>query len=152
MAHIFQRFSDKGKEGGRGSHLSSPQYIAKPIVTAQDAIASHVRWKVTLLLAVRMREPLSERATLSIHRPQECSIHRWLMSKHTLRLRGTAEYRTALQLHLAFHVQMQRIALLLNTGQFEQAGRLLNSPESFQSTSNAFANALMALDRRTQAA
>ncbi|HEV2619068.1 MAG TPA: hypothetical protein VGU23_03930, partial [Acidobacteriaceae bacterium] len=91
--------------------MSSPQYIAKPIVTAQDAIASHVRWKVTLLLAVRMREPLSERATLSINRPQECSIHRWLVSKHTLRLRGTPEYRTALELHMAFHVQMQRIAL-----------------------------------------
>jgi hypothetical protein len=136
----------------KGPHLSSPQYIAKSIVTAQDAIASHVRWKVTLLLAVRMREALSERATLSINRPHECSIHRWLLSKHTLRLRGTPEYRVALDLHLAFHVQMQRIALLLNTGQFEQAGRLLNSPETFQSASNAFANALMALDRRAQAA
>jgi hypothetical protein len=132
--------------------LSTPQYIAKTIVTSQDAIASHVRWKVTLLLAVRMREPLSERATLSIHRPQECSIHRWLLSKHTLRLRGTPEYRKALDLHLAFHVQMQRIADLINTGEFEHAGRLLNSPATFLTTSNAFANALMALDRRAQAA
>jgi hypothetical protein len=132
--------------------LSSPQYIAKTIVSAQDAIASHVRWKVTLLLAVRMREPLSERATLSINRPQECSIHRWLVSKHTLGLRGTPEYRSALELHLAFHMQMQRIALLLNNGQFEAAERLLNPPATFQSASNAFANALMALDRRAQAA
>jgi hypothetical protein len=136
----------------KGPHLSSTQYIAKTIVTAQDAIASHVRWKVTLLLAVRMREPLSERATVSIHRPHECSIHRWLLSKHTLGLRGTPEYRNALDLHLAFHVLMQRVALLLNTGEFEQAGRLLNSPENFQNVSNAFANALMALDRRAQAA
>jgi hypothetical protein len=136
----------------KGRHLSSTQYIAKTIVTAQDAIASHVRWKATLLLAVRMREGLSERATVSINRPYECSIHKWLISKHTLGLRGTPEYRNALNLHLAFHVQMQRIALLLNTGDFEQAGRLLNSPATFQSASNAFANALMALDRRAQAA
>lgn len=132
--------------------MSKSPYIAKPIVTAQDAIASHVRWKVTLLLAVRMREPLSERATVSINRPHECSIHRWLLSKYTLGLRGTPEYRVALDRHLAFHVQMQRIALLLNTGEFEQAARLLSSPENFQSASNAFANALMALDRRAQAA
>jgi hypothetical protein len=135
-----------------GPDLSTTEYIAKTIVCAQDAIASHVRWKVTLLLAVRMREPLSERATNSIHRPQECSIHKWLLSKHTLRVRGTAEYRAALDMHLAFHTQMQRIAGLLNTGEFEQAERLLNSPENFLNLSNAFANALMAVDRRAQAA
>jgi hypothetical protein len=55
-------------------------------------------------------------------------------------------------MHLAFHKQMQRIAALLNTGEFEQAERLLNSPENFLNVSNAFANALMAVDRRAQAA
>jgi len=46
--------------------------------------ASHVRWKITLLLAARMREPLSERATRSIQHPEECAIRKWLLSEHTL--------------------------------------------------------------------
>src|SRR6202030_2373229 len=33
-------------------------YVAKTILTPQDAIASHVRWKITLLLAATIHEPL----------------------------------------------------------------------------------------------
>ena len=31
--------------------MSSIPFIAKPILTPRDAIASHVRWKITLLMA-----------------------------------------------------------------------------------------------------
>lgn len=130
--------------------MSSTPYLAKPIVSTQDAIASHVRWKITLLLAARMREPLSERATNSIHHPEECSIRRWLASSHTLHLRGTPEYQAVVDLHMLFHSQMLRIATLLNTGDFEQAERLLHSGDGFQRASNALANALTALGRRAQ--
>jgi hypothetical protein len=122
-------------------------YIAKPVQTGADAIASHVRWKITLLLAARMREPLSERATRSIQRPEECSIRKWLVSEHTLHLRGTPEYHAALDLHTAFHGQMLAIANLINAGEYEQAERLLNSQEHFEKPSIALANAIMALDR-----
>ncbi|MDR3744687.1 MAG: CZB domain-containing protein [Acidobacteriaceae bacterium] len=122
-------------------------YIAKTIECAQDAIASHVRWKIALMLAVRLREPLSPRATQSLQRPEECSIHKWLLSDRTLSLRGTAEYSAALELHQAFHGQMQCVAELINSGQYERAEQILNAPEPFQSASIALANAIMALDR-----
>ena len=127
--------------------MPSVPYIAKTIVTPPDAIASHVRWKITLLLAARMREPLSPRATNSLQRPEECSIRRWLLSDQTMHLRGTSEYKDALDQHLAFHGQMLRIADLINAGEYEQAERLLNSPEHFHNPSVALANAIMALDR-----
>jgi uncharacterized protein (DUF1778 family) len=122
-------------------------YIAKTILTPQDAIASHVRWKITLLLAATIREPLTNRATLSIQCPEECSIYKWLLSKHTLHLRGTPEYRTVLDLHAAFHGQMLRIANLINAGDFAEAEHILNAPQPFQSASTSLANAIMALDR-----
>lgn len=122
-------------------------YIAKTIETAPDAIASHVRWKIALLLAARMHEPLSERATRSIRHPEECSIRRWLLSQHFAHLRNTPEYRVALDRHAAFHSQMLRIAELINAGQYDHAEHLLNAPEPFQNASIALANALMALDR-----
>jgi hypothetical protein len=127
--------------------MPTTPYIAKPVASGRDAIASHVRWKITLLLATRMREPLSERASQSIRHPEACSIRKWLTSRQTLHLRGTPEYRAALTLHTEFHAQMQRIADLIDAGDYQQADRLLNSPESFQNASNALANALMALDR-----
>jgi len=122
-------------------------YIAKTIEDAPDAIASHVRWKITLLLAARMREPLSERATRSIQHPEECSIYKWLQSEHTQHLRGTPEYLSALNQHRAFHGQMLAIANLINAGDYEQAERLLNSQEHFEKPSIALANAIMALNR-----
>ena len=122
-------------------------YIAKTIENAPDAIASHVRWKIALLLAARMREPLSARAIRSLQHPEECSIRKWLVSEHTLHLRGTPEYHAALELHTAFHGQMLAIANLINAGDFEEAERLLNAAEPFQNASTALANAIMALDR-----
>jgi hypothetical protein len=127
--------------------MPAEPYIAKTIESAPDAIASHIRWKIALLLAVRMREPLSPRAMRSIQRPEECSIYKWMLSEHTLPLRGTPEYRAALELHAAFHSQMLAIANLINGADYDQAERLLNAPEPFQSASTALANAIMALDR-----
>jgi len=127
--------------------MPSVQYIAKPIVTARDAIASHVRWKITLQMAVRMGEPLSARATRSIEHPEECSIRQWLLGKHTLHLRRAPEYRAVLDRHTEFHREMQRIATLINDGAYAAAERLINSTTGFQSASNAVANAIMALER-----
>ncbi|HEX9202161.1 MAG TPA: CZB domain-containing protein [Acidobacteriaceae bacterium] len=116
-------------------------------MTTRDAIASHVRWKITLLLAVRMREPLSDRALQSIQYPEQCSLGKWLLGKHTLHLRSTKEYLAAVDGHQAFHRQMLAIAHLINSRKFDEAERLLNFPGPFISASNSFANAIMALDR-----
>lgn len=126
--------------------MSPASYRAKPILNARDAIASHIRWKISLLLATRRREPLSARANHSIHHPEYCHIRKWLLSKLTLPLRAAPELRAALDLHTAFHSQMQIVAGLIDIGDFEEADRLLNSPGPFQDASNALANALMALD------
>ncbi len=130
--------------------MSSTPYIAKTIVTPQDAIASHIRWKITLLLAVQMREPLSDRATRSLQHPEECSIHKWLLSDHTRHFRGTRDHRTVLDSHAAFHSQMLKVATLLRAGDFDQAEGLLNQSGPFQAASISLANAIMALDRGTR--
>lgn len=128
--------------------MDTVPYIAKPIQSARDAIASHIRWKITLLTAARMRETLSERATQSIQQPNECSIRRWLQSEEMLVLRGEREYTVALEKHLEFHRTMQTIAMLLNSGQYVLAElRLSDQAGEFERTSLALANALMALDR-----
>ena len=126
--------------------MSSVPYIAKPIINARDAIASHVRWKITLLTAARLREPLSERATRSIQYPDECSIRQWLFSSHTRHLRRTPQYLAVLDRHTEFHREMQTIAGLINAGEFAAAERLLTAHGSFEQASLAVANAIMMLE------
>jgi hypothetical protein len=126
--------------------LGSTSYIAKPILTPRDAIASHVRWKITLQLAMHLREPLSERATRSITHIEECSIHKWLLSEHTRHVRHSTEYRAVVQLHSAFHDQMLQIANLLQATDFDEVERRVNHPGPFQDASNALANAIMSLE------
>jgi hypothetical protein len=132
--------------------LSSTAYIAKPVLTPQDAIASHVRWKIALLLAAQMHEPLSERATRSIAHIEECSVYKWLLSERTRDLRSMREYNAVNQRHAAFHDQMLKVANLLHAADFDEAERLVNQPGPFQNASNALANAIMALDRASRLA
>lgn len=132
-----------------GPELSSTPYVSKPVVTPQDAIASQVRWKIALLLAAQMREPLTDRAIQAIRRPDHCLVGKWLLSEDTRRLCGIPEHRAMIDLHVAFHDQLLKVATLLRAGNFDQAERLVNQPGPFQDASNALANAIMALDRRT---
>jgi hypothetical protein len=129
--------------------MSSIPFIAKPILTTRDAIASHVRWKITLLMAARMREPLTESATHSICHPDECGIRRWLLSQYALHLRQTPEYLAVLRAHEQFHREMLAIAALIEAGEFDAAETHLNSSQTFQDASNSLAGAIMALDRLT---
>jgi hypothetical protein len=127
--------------------VSSIPFIAKPILTPRDAIASHVRWKITLLMAARMHEPLSDNATHSLQCPEECAILRWLLSQYNQPLRQSPEYQEVLHWHHEFHREMITAANLINTGEFMAAERLLNTSESFQAASNSLGNAIMALER-----
>ena len=132
--------------------MPSIPYIAKPVLTARDAIASHVRWKITLLTAARMHEPLSQRANHSIQHPEECSIGQWLLSRYMVHLRGTPEYRAVVDRHVEFHREMQAVALLINSGDYAAAEHLLNAYSTFQLASIAIANAIMALERASSTA
>lgn len=147
LPHVSPEFVDKQRTINSDLQVSSISYIAKPILNAHDAIASLVRWNITLSLAVRMREPLSARAYQSIQFPEQCSIGKWLLSEPTLHLRRSREYVAVLDAHEASHRHMLCVANLINSADFEEAGRLLNSAEPFLGTSHSLANAIMAMDR-----
>jgi hypothetical protein len=127
--------------------MSCTPFLAKPILTARDAIASHVRWKVTLLTAARMHEPLSDCATHSMHTPGKCAIHPWLRSQYNPHLRRTPEYRAVLHWHQEFHREILAAANLINAGEFLAAEQFLHTSETFQSASASLASAIVALDR-----
>ena len=128
--------------------LAPSPFVTAPIRTAQDAIASHVRWLITLQLAVRMRETLTPRCNRAITHPAESAIGEWLHSAAIAHLHRTPEHRALVALHQQFHFEMLQIATLINAHDFEVAARLLNDPEgAFQPSAKATANAITTLDR-----
>jgi hypothetical protein len=118
-----------------------------PITTAKDAVAHHMRWRITLQLAVTMREPLGPHATSAIEHLEECSIGKWLISRHTINIRDTQEYRDLVECHEEFHRVMTAIAFSINHGEYEAAGQALAPDSSFRVAAHAISSAMMALDR-----
>ena len=127
--------------------MNSESLVDVPIVTAKDAIAHHMRWRIALQLAATMREPLSPGATRAIEHQEECSIGKWLVSRHTLDVRNTPQYRDLVARHEEFHRVMTEIAFAINHGDYEAAGQALAPGSSFRRAAQSIASAMMALDR-----
>jgi methyl-accepting chemotaxis protein len=127
--------------------VSSESLTTAPVLTAKDAITRHVRWKITLQLAIQMREPLTPRAIRAIQYPDECSIGKWLLSPLTLKIRRTPEYRALVPRHEEFHAAMVEIAELINSGDFAAAERGLDPNGRFRKAAQAVACAITAVDR-----
>jgi methyl-accepting chemotaxis protein len=117
------------------------------ILSAKDAIATHIRWKITLQFAIERREPLSANATRAIEHPDECCIGRWLLSPRTLGIRRRPEYLALVARHGEFHREMIQIARLIAREDYPAAERALGPGGGFQKASVAIANAITAVDR-----
>lgn len=118
-----------------------------PIVTAKDAIAYHVRWKMALQLSVVMQEPLGPGATDAIYHLEQCRIGQWIASRHLSAVRLTPEYRDLVARHKEFHREMQLIASMIEHRNFAAATDALEPNSKFQQISMALANAMSAIGR-----
>jgi hypothetical protein len=117
------------------------------VLTAKDAIARHVQWKITLQFAIAMREPLSEEHDRQIRSPQLCAIGRWLNAVERLAMKDTAAYNDLFQEHLGFHREMARVANLISGKRYDEASQAISADSSFLRSSKALALSIMAYDR-----
>jgi hypothetical protein len=85
-----------------------------PVLTAQDAISRHIQWKIALQLAINLLEPPSADAIHVIRHSEACPVGKWLLSRHTLEVRDTPEYKALVERHDKFHRETMVIANLIN--------------------------------------
>ena len=116
------------------------------VLNVKDAITMHIRWKVTLQLAITRQEPLSSGAIRAIQQPDECCIGAWLRSRETVAIRQEPEYIAVVVQHTAFHREMLQIADRIANKDFAAANRCLDPRGSFHRASLALASALTALN------
>ena len=120
---------------------------AMEILTAREAIARHVQWKITLELALTRREALSDGEMRQIERPGECAIGCWLVSDATREVRDTPQYEELSRAHVEFHREMLLVARLIECEEYGLAGQRLAAGGEYRMRSQHLAGAIMALDR-----
>lgn len=117
------------------------------ILNAKGAISRHVQWKITLQLAIAMREPLSADQVGQISHYRRCAIGQWLESPATLPIQGRPQYAELVRQHIRFHEEMKVIADLLAEGSYSDAAAAMKLRSPFDLSSEALAAAIMACDR-----
>ena len=117
------------------------------VLTAKDAIRRHMQWKITIQLAITMREPLSADHVQQIENFRRCAIGAWLESSATLPIRSCAEYDELKRRHIRFHDEMVSIARLLHAGRFEEATVATQPGSAFDLASRALAAAITVCNR-----
>ena len=117
------------------------------ILTAKDAIARHMQWRIALEFAITIQEALPAEQRDEIQHDERCAIGRWLVSPATRSIRSTEELENLVRTHYRFHREMEVIALLLSEGKFDQAKRAIGPGSEFQAASHEIAMAIMAVDR-----
>ena len=117
-------------------------------LNARQVIAMHVRWKNILQFAVAMEEDLTEEQHRQIRQAGLCAIGRWLETPAAREYCLHKEYQEMRLQHLNFHREMEKIAALISSGQYKEAGLRIDDPHGrYLCVSQALAVSIMVLDR-----
>ncbi len=117
-------------------------------MNARQVVASHVRWKIALQFAIVMRENLSEEQHRQIRQPSLCPVGLWIDGPAAREYRLRPEYMAMRAAHLVFHEVMDRVAGMLERGQFQEASELIEEVDGeYAEASKRLAMSMMALDR-----
>jgi methyl-accepting chemotaxis protein len=118
----------------------------RAVLDAKGAITRHVQWKITLQMAIAMREQLTPLQMEQIRHHRRCAIGRWLDSPATTEMRLSAAYHDLVQRHIEFHRDMERVANLIEEQRFEEADRAMDAFSGFQRAARALGLAVTVYD------
>ncbi len=117
------------------------------MLNAKDAIAHHMQWRSTFLLAIACQDPLPEDLRQQIRDETRCKIGVWLDSRETLPIRKRPEYLDVVTRHRAFHREMDGVAKLIERGDFAAAKAAVGRDTTYEEASQMLASAIVTLNR-----
>ncbi len=109
-----------------------------------DAIATHVRWKVKLRQAMASREKLDPN---TIRRDDACELGKWLRGPGKRHHGHCAPFAELVQHHAEFHEQAALVATEINAGHHDKATHMLNGGSAYWAASAAIAASVVRLKR-----
>ncbi|HEX8988136.1 MAG TPA: CZB domain-containing protein [Rhodocyclaceae bacterium] len=112
----------------------------------EDAMSSHLIWKLHLEHALAGAEPLNPGLTSTVARDvDQCSLGRWIADKAP-RYEGIAEFDALMLAHAEFHAEAAAVLEKIEAGDACGARVLMGGP--FQAASRRIINALYGMKKR----
>lgn len=141
--HVFILLLFK-KEEMEGVDLSEQQI--KTITAELDiALNKHADWKVKLRSAISNKEMLDAD---TISRDDCCDFGKWLSHTDASATVGhLPSYQDCIHQHTTFHQVAGSVANIINSGQYEQAEKLLSNGSDFMNASSAVGSAIIRLKK-----
>ena len=132
------------KEEMEGVDLSEQQI--KTITAELDiALNKHADWKVKLRSAISNKEMLDAD---TISRDDCCDFGKWLSHTDASATVGhLPSYQDCIHQHTTFHQVAGSVANIINSGQYEQAEKLLSNGSDFMNASSAVGSAIIRLKK-----
>lgn len=109
-------------------------------------VASHVRWKLKLAIAIANNETLD---VTTIARDDCCVLGKWLHGTDTYaRISHLQSYSECMKKHAKFHLEASKVAELVNAKQYDVAQHLLNNDASdFNQASDDVVSSIFKLEK-----
>jgi hypothetical protein len=117
------------------------------LLCAQDLIARHEQWKLTLWAAAFSRKPLTVEQVAQIVYAGRCPIGRWLEAQAGTELGVLAEYEEVVRNHVDFHQEMMEVASMLTRKEFTAAVKAIQEGSSFAVSGLRLAKSILELNR-----
>ncbi len=111
-------------------------------INLNNAIKTHVEWKVKLRTAISTKEKLDSG---SISKDSECEFGKWLYGEAKTKYGHLATYKDCVAKHTQFHKEAGKVASAINEGKFTEAEKMLRSGSIFTSASTEVAAAVTTL-------
>jgi hypothetical protein len=114
-------------------------------MTVEQALDADREWGERFWLQVGRHEIPSAALMATMQDERDCAIGRWLRSSGTMGIRQREDYLELCRQHTCFHKELGRVAGLIQCGEFERVGRMLEPGNSFERMSKMLEHALSAM-------
>lgn len=109
-----------------------------------EAIQKHAEWKLKFRSAIAKKEQM-DAATIS--KDNCCQLGQWLYGEGKAKYGTKPEFTSVIEKHKAFHVEVGKVARLINAAQYEQAEASLANGTSYAQASGAVGTSIIQLKR-----
>lgn len=109
-----------------------------------EAITKHAEWKVKFRSAMGKKEQLDAGA---IRLDNRCDLGKWLHGEGKVSHGSAADFSALVTKHAEFHKVAGKVAEVINTGNYEQAEKMLASNTEYAQASLNVAGAIASLKK-----
>jgi len=108
------------------------------------AVGAHTQWKIKFRTAIDRKEQLD---AATIGKDNCCELGKWLHGEGKVELGAKPEFTALISKHKDFHTEAGKVAVSINAGKYDTAGKMIEAASAFGAASGAVGLAIGALKK-----